>query len=194
MTDPLAVLKFWEPGRSFHGGLLGVLCAIFIFAKIHRRSFWAISDYIVPAVPIGIAAGRLGNWINGELWGRVTTVPWAVVFPGAGSVPRHPSPLYEFFLEGVLLFIILHYSAAHLQKCRSQATVLQKQGFQSALFLIGYGVLRMIAECFREPDWHQGFVLGGYCTQGQLLCIPMILGGLLILVHKKLRNPLCSNI
>ncbi len=169
-TDPLQALRFWEPGRSFHGGLLGVIVSMIFLGRQHQRSFWAVCDFIAPAVPLGIAMGRLGNFINGELWGRVTTVPWAIHFPNAGPMARHPSALYECILEGLILFIIL---CSYRSKPRSTGAV-------SALFLIGYGLLRMIAECFREPDWHQGFVAWNFLTMGQVLCVPMILAGLWI--------------
>ncbi len=173
IEDPLQALRFWEPGRSFHGGLLGVILSLALFCRKYQRSFWVVCDFIAPAVPLGIAAGRVGNFINGELWGRVTTMPWGLHFAGAGALPRHPSALYECVLEGVVLFMILRFYSS-----TPRAT-----GSVSALFLIGYGVLRMIAECFREPDGSIGFVLWNCMTMGQLLCVPMILIGVGIFMY-----------
>lgn len=173
--DPMRALRFWEPGRSFHGGLVGVLIAILIFCRVHHRRFWAVTDFIAPAVPIGIAAGRLGNFINGELWGRVTTMRWGMVFPSAGRLPRHPSQLYEFGLEGVVLFLILHW---YSKKRRPSGKI-------SGLFLVGYGFFRFMIECFREPDVNLGFVAFEWLTMGQALSLFMILVGILILVIRR---------
>jgi phosphatidylglycerol:prolipoprotein diacylglycerol transferase len=173
--DPLRLFRFWEPGRSFHGGLLGVLLAVFIFGKVHRRHFWAITDFIAPAIPIGIMAGRLGNFINGELWGRVTSMPWGIVFPHAGVMPRHPSQLYEFGLEGLSLFLILNVYA---KKPR-------RTGAVSGLFLVCYGLFRFGIEFFREPDLDQGFVALGWMTKGQILSLPMVMIGLFLLFYSK---------
>jgi len=167
ITDPLRILRFWEPGRSFHGGLVGVIITVFIYAKIHRRHFLEISDFIAPSVPIAIATGRLGNFINGELWGRVTQVPWGMFFPGAGDLPRHPSQLYELGLEGIALFLILNLFA---KKERPRGAV-------SGLFLVGYGVFRSSVELFREPDFDQGYFFFGTLTKGQLLSFPMVIIG-----------------
>ncbi len=167
LQDPLSLLRFWEPGRSFHGGLLGVLIALLIYCRVTKRKFWAVADYIAPAIPLGLAAGRIGNFLNAELWGRVTDVPWAMVFPGAGPMTRHPSQLYEFVLEGLVLFAIL---AWYSRKPRVDGSV-------TGLFGICYGVFRIFVEFFREPDASQGFILGDFLTMGQLLSIPMILIG-----------------
>lgn len=172
ITDPLRALRFWEAGRSFHGGLIGVIVAVWIYALVHKRKFWAICDFVAPVVPIGLATGRLGNFINAELWGRVTDVPWGMVFPNAGNLPRHPSQLYEFALEGVLLFIILQW---YSQKPRPIGSV-------SGLFLLGYGLFRFIVEFFREPDVAQGFVAFDWLTRGQELSLPMILVGAFIML------------
>jgi len=162
---------------SFHGGILGALIALCIFArKIHKPVF-ALTDFIVPVVPIGIGAGRIGNFINGELWGRVTTSPFGMIFPNAGPLPRHPSQLYEFLLEGVLLFMILFI---YSRKPRSLGQV-------SGLFAVLYGTFRCIAECFREPDAQIGYLFG-WLTEGQLLSIPLILLGLALIAwsqHKR---------
>ncbi len=171
IEDPLAMLRFWEPGRSFHGGLLGGFLAIFIFCKVHQRRFFEVTDFVAPTIPIGLALGRLGNFINGELWGRVTNVFWGKVFPLAGSLPRHPSQLYEFFLEGVVLFIILWI---YSRKPRIE-------GMLSGWFLILYGLFRFAVEYFREPDLSHGFLAFGWVTMGQALSLPMILVGMAIL-------------
>lgn len=171
LAQPWDALKFWLPGRSFHGGLIGVLIAIAVFARIHRRRFWAVGDFISPAVPIGLATGRLGNFLNEELWGRVTNLPWGMVFPHAGPLPRHPSQWYEFFLEGVLLFIIL---AIYSRKPRPIGSV-------SGVFLVCYGIFRAFVEFFREPGATQGFLWGDWLTMGQLLSLPMILFGLYLI-------------
>ncbi len=171
--DPLAMFKFWLPGRSFHGGLLGVVIAVAIYARVHHRSFLALLDFIAPAIPLGLGLGRLGNFINGELWGRVTTMPWGMVFPGAGPYPRHPSQLYEFFLEGILLFIIVF---TYSQKKRPLGAV-------SGVFLLCYGMFRFIVECFREPEFSSwGHLTAGF-TMGQFLSLPMIIIGLVLLYY-----------
>lgn len=170
-TDPLSALKFWEPGRSFHGGLIGVMLALFIFGRVHRRPFWEVADFLIPSVPLGLATGRLGNFLNAELWGRVTDVPWGIVFPHAGALPRHPSQLYEFLLEGIVLFIIL---AIYSRKPRAAGSI-------SGIFLIGYGCFRVIIEFFREPDTSHGFIWGEWVTMGQLLSFPMVIVGFMLL-------------
>ena len=145
----------WQGGMSFHGGMLGVIASQWWFARSRGKPFWQVMDFVAPCVPMGLAAGRVGNFINGELWGRPAdpSLPWAMVFPQSGSmVPRHPSQVYQFLLEGVLLFIILWLYA---RKEHKQAQV-------SAVFLIGYGVLRFIAEFFREPDAHPGAAVAGH--------------------------------
>ncbi|NQY49972.1 MAG: prolipoprotein diacylglyceryl transferase [Colwellia sp.] len=171
LSDPLYLLEIWQGGMSFHGGLLGVTLAVLIFARKTNKSFLTVGDFIVPLVPIGLGMGRLGNFINAELWGRQTDVPWAMVFPtDALQVPRHPSQLYEFFLEGVVLFIILYVVT---RKPRSL-------GLASGTFLIGYGIFRSIVEFFREPDAHLGLYFS-FISKGQILSIPMILIGLFII-------------
>jgi phosphatidylglycerol---prolipoprotein diacylglyceryl transferase len=171
-SDPLFIFKTWMGGMSFHGGLLGVLIALVLCAKKLKKPFLALTDLMSPAVPIGLGAGRIGNFINGELWGRVTDVPWSMVFPHAGTLPRHPSQLYEFALEGVLLFIILW---VYSRKPKPLGAV-------SGLFAICYGVFRCIAECFREPDLPIGYVAFGWLTEGQLLSVPLILVGLVLMI------------
>ena len=142
LSHPLEILSVWQGGMSFHGGFLGVIIAMLYIARRHRIRWLAITDFIAPLVPPALAAGRIGNFINGELWGRVTDVPWGMVFRGAGALPRHPSQLYQFALEGVLRFVILWWYSARPRP----------MGAVSAMFLIGYGALRFCAEFFREPD------------------------------------------
>lgn len=172
--DPLFVFKIWKGGMSFHGGLLGVVLAIAYFAQKNQKSILWVGDIVAPVVPFGLAMGRLGNFINGELWGRVSDAPWAMVFPNAGSVPRHPSSLYEFLLEGVLLYLVLAVYAGYARRV----------GQISGMFLVGYGLCRIVAECFRQPDEQLGFLLGGHITMGQLLSVPMVLIGLYFVFRK----------
>lgn len=167
LTHPWALVKIWEGGMSFHGGLIGVIIALWVFSRRFNKSFLAVGDFVAPLVPLGLAAGRVGNFINGELWGRVTDVPWAMVFPHVDEQPRHPSQLYELGLEGIALFILVWCYAA---KPRPEGRV-------AAVFLIGYGLCRLIAECARQPDSQMGFIAFNYLTMGQLLSIPMLLLG-----------------
>jgi phosphatidylglycerol:prolipoprotein diacylglycerol transferase len=170
LTHPWAIGAIWQGGMSFHGGMIGVILAMLVLSKIKKgkHHFFDITDFIAPVVPIGLAAGRIGNFINGELWGRVTHVPWGMVFPHAGDLPRHPSQLYEFSLEGVLLFCILW---GYSSKRRPRMAV-------SGLFLIGYGIFRTFSEFFRQPDSPLGYIAFGWLTMGELLSLPMILLGL----------------
>ncbi len=170
LAHPLTIFAVWDGGMSFHGGCLGVAIAGWLYGKKIKKDFLTMMDFAVPLVPIGLGMGRLGNFINGELWGRVTDVPWAMVFPTGGPYPRHPSQLYEFFLEGLLLFIIIWFFSA---KPRPKGAV-------SGLFFIGYGVFRFIVEFFRQPDPQLGYVAFGWLTRGQELCIPMIVIGALV--------------
>jgi phosphatidylglycerol---prolipoprotein diacylglyceryl transferase len=166
---------------SFHGGFLGVLVAVWLAARKHGLSFLAVADFIAPMMPCGLAAGRLGNFINGELWGRVTDVPWGMVFRGAGPLPRHPSQLYEFALEGLLLFVWLWlYSAPR-----------RPLGAVSAMFLIGYGCLRFLAELFREPDDFLGLLALGL-SMGQWLSLPMVAAGAALLAWSWRRSKMPS--
>ena len=167
LANPSEILAVWQGGMSFHGGFLGVLVAMALFARQRQLTFLSIMDFVAPMVPIGLGAGRLGNFINGELWGRVTDVPWGVVFPQVDNLPRHPSQLYEFALEGVLLFAVLWWFSS---KPRPVGAV-------SALFLIGYGASRFIVEFAREPDAFLG-VLSLGMSMGQWLSLPMLLAGL----------------
>lgn len=165
--DPLSLFKIWQGGMSFHGGLLGVLLALWIFARKFGKAFWDVGDFIAPLVPLGLGAGRIGNFINGELWGRVTDMPWGMVYSHVDSQPRHPSELYEFGLEGIGLFILVW---CYARKPRPAGRV-------SAVFLIGYAICRLIAECFREPDQQLGYLAFDWLTMGQILSIPMLLLG-----------------
>ncbi|OMH31761.1 prolipoprotein diacylglyceryl transferase [Motiliproteus sp. MSK22-1] len=171
LANPLWLFKIWEGGMSFHGGLLGVTTALFLYGRQINKSFFEVADFTAPLVPLGLAAGRIGNFIGGELWGRVTDASWAMVFPGAGTLPRHPSQLYQFALEGLLLFTIVWWFSS---KPRPRMAV-------SGLFLLGYGSFRFFVEQFRQPDAHIGFVLADWITMGQLLSTPMILLGAFML-------------
>ena len=166
-SHPLEIVALWQGGMSFHGGLLGVMAAMSFAAWRHHVDYLKLMDFFAPLVPLGIAAGRLGNFINGELWGRATDLPWGMVFRGAGEMPRHPSQIYQFALEGLALFFLLWWFSS---KPRPRGQV-------SALFLLGYGALRFIAEFGREPDAFLGFLAFGL-SMGQWLCLPMIIGGL----------------
>lgn len=171
-TNPLLIFQTWKGGMSFHGGLLGVLVAMVIYARKTHKSFLVLTDFIAPVVPIGLGMGRIGNFINGELWGRVTDVSWGMIFPNGGPSPRHPSQIYELALEGVLLFLIVFLFS---WKPRPVGAV-------SGVFAICYGVFRCIAEFFREPDAPIGYLFGGM-TEGQLLSIPLIVVGIILLVY-----------
>ncbi|KXS36457.1 MAG: phosphatidylglycerol:prolipoprotein diacylglycerol transferase [Idiomarina sp. T82-3] len=172
MADPLYLFRVWEGGMSFHGGLLGVIAAMYLYARVTHRRFLAVGDMIAPLVPMGLFFGRMGNFINGELWGRVTDVPWAMIFPSGGPVPRHPSQLYEAALEGLLLFALLWW----FQR-KPHGT-----GAVSGLFLLGYGIARFTVEFFREPDAHLGLLSLGM-SMGQWLTIPMIILGIGLLIY-----------
>lgn len=161
------IFYIWEGGMSFHGGLLGVVLALILFCYRRKLPLLLLADLVVAAVPIGLGLGRIGNFINGELWGRVTDLPWGVVFPGAGSMPRHPSQLYEAGLEGCVLLVVIYL--LHRMKLR--------QGIPAFSFLMLYGIFRFLVEFVRQPDNHLGFLWGG-ATMGQLLSIPMVLCGL----------------
>jgi len=175
LSQPLEILKVWQGGMSFHGGLLGVLTALLLYCKSRGKEFLRVTDLAAPAIPIGLAAGRMGNFINGELWGRETTVPWGMIFPQSGTdLVRHPSQLYQFAGEGILLFALLWWFS------RKPRAV----GQTSGLFLIGYGIFRFLAEFAREPDAFLGYLFAG-ATMGQLLCVPMILAGIWLYLRAK---------
>lgn len=172
INNPLTLFKVWQGGMSFHGGLLGVLTAFWLYGRKSGRSFFEISDFIAPMVPLGLFFGRIGNFINGELWGRVSDVPWAMVFPTGGPLARHPSQLYQAMLEGLVLFAVLWWFSA-TKPPRAAA---------SGLFLLGYGSFRFVAEFFRVPDAQYGYLAFDWFTMGQLLCVPMIISGLIMII------------
>ena len=169
LADPTYLFKIWTGGMSFHGGLIGVITAMIWFAHKTKRHFFTVADFVAPLIPFGLGVGRIGNFMNGELWGRVTDVPWAIIFPEAGPEPRHPSQLYQFALEGLSLFFILWWFSAKPRP----------RGLVSAVFLIGYGAFRFIAEFGREPDDFLGLLTFGM-SMGQWLSLPMIAAGLLM--------------
>ena len=169
VETPLEVFKTWKGGMSFHGGTLGVLVATLLFARVNKVDIFRLGDLITAAAPIGLFFGRIANFINGELWGRPTDVPWAMVFPGAGILPRHPSQIYEALLEGLLLFVVLRI-ATHRGK------LLNRRGVVAGIFFLGYAICRIALENVREPDVGMpDFPFG--LTMGMILSIPMILGG-----------------
>jgi len=174
VSHPLEILALWQGGMSFHGGFLAVLLAAALFARRQRIDWWRLMDFLAPLVPLGIAAGRLGNFINGELWGRPTELPWGMLFRGGGAIARHPSQLYQFALEGIALFALLWWFSA---RPRPRAQV-------SALFLLGYGVFRFLAEFAREPDDFLGLLALGL-SMGQWLSLPMVLAGIGLLAWSR---------
>lgn len=174
-SNPWNLFRIWRGGMSFHGGLIGVLVAVCWFARNTGRGFFAVTDFIAPLIPPGLGFGRLGNFINAELWGKTTTAPWGMVFPGAGSVPRHPSQLYQAFLEGLVLFAILWIFSA--RRRRPMAV--------SGVFLIGYGSFRFIVEFVRVPDAQLGYLMLDWVTMGQVLSAPMVLAGAALLVWSR---------
>ncbi|MGB0935363.1 MAG: prolipoprotein diacylglyceryl transferase [Alphaproteobacteria bacterium] len=176
LAKPWEIFYVWEGGMAFHGGLIGVITATFLFAFRRGLPVLALGDIISCVTPIGLLFGRVANFVNAELYGRVTDVPWGIIFPGGGPEPRHPSQLYEAFGEGLLLFAIL-WGVEHFTKIRQQ-----RPGIMIALFLIGYGLARSVAELYRQPDAHIGYLMGG-TTMGQLLSTPVVFIGLLLAWH-----------
>ena len=175
LQHPLEIPATWTGGMSFHGACIGCLVGGYLYTKKNKLNFWKCADIYVVTIPIGLGLGRLGNFINGELFGRTSSVPWAMIFPGGGSQPRHPSQLYEMILEGVLLFTLLWtFKEKPWGKNKNWP-----HGSMLSLFLVGYGCLRIFVELFREPDQHIGFLMGPI-TRGQLLSGFMVLGGMLL--------------
>lgn len=173
--DPLSVFKVWDGGMSFHGGLLGVGLASLLFARKKSLTFFELADFVAPLAPLGLFFGRMGNFINQELWGKPTDLPWGMVFSNGGALPRHPSMLYEAFLEGIVLFVILWLYSAKSRKI----------GNVTGLFLLGYGIFRFLVEFVREPDDHIMYLAFDWLTIGQVYCIPMIVFGLYLLFRPK---------
>ena len=171
MDDPIMLFRVWEGGMSFHGGLIGVVVAMWISAKKNQCTLFALTDFIAPVVPVGLFAGRIGNFINAELWGRTTDVYWSFVFPGAGPLPRHPSQLYEAALEGLVLFLILWFYSSKPRPYRAV----------SGMFAMFYGIFRFIVEFYRVPDAHLGYLAMDWLTMGQILSLPMIILGALLI-------------
>ena len=173
LKDPMVMLRVWEGGMSFHGGLLGVLVALWFFKRRFQKRYFEVVDFFAPLVPFGLFAGRMGNFINGELWGKPTDLPWGMIFPRSGDLLlRHPNPLYEAFLEGIVLFVILWWYSS---KPRPMMAV-------SGLFAIGYGVFRFSIEFVRVPDVQLGYLAGGWFTMGMLLTVPLIVVGIILML------------
>lgn len=169
LENPGEIIAVWKGGMSFHGGFAGVILAVYAHARRNKIRLWSLADGVAAVAPLGLLFGRLANFINSELWGRTTDVPWGVIFPNGGPLPRHPSQLYEAALEGVLLFIVLRFLTHHTK-------ALQTPGQVAGTFFIGYGLARIFVEFFREPDAHIGY-LWGPITQGMILTLPMLLIG-----------------
>jgi phosphatidylglycerol:prolipoprotein diacylglycerol transferase len=178
LAHPLQIFVLWQGGMSFHGGLIGVILAMILYTRKLRLPFFALADIVACATPIGLFLGRLANFVNGELFGRATGTSWGIVFPGGGEAPRHPSQLYEAFLEGIVLFIVMFVL---VRFTRAKA----KLGVLSGAFLVGYGLCRIGAELFREPDPQLGFLFNAGVTMGQLLSVPMLIMGTLFVLWAK---------
>ncbi len=178
IDDPLVILRIWQGGMSYHGGMVGVFVAMWFYARHTGRTFFMVTDYLAPLVPIGLGAGRLGNFINGELWGQPTDLPWGMVFPYVDQLPRHPSMLYELFLEGIVFFVILWLYSS---KPRPTMAV-------SGLYLVCYGVFRFGVEFVRVPDEHIGFLAFDWLTMGHLLSLPMIIIGVIFFTYAMRRT------
>ena len=180
-AHPIEIVQLWNGGMSFHGGFLGCVVAIGLFGLFRGLSVLSLGDVTTAVAPIGLFLGRIANFINGELWGRPTDVPWAMVFPNGGPLPRHPSQLYEATLEGLVLLVVLGVLV--------QLGALRRPGLVTGTFALGYGIARIICEMFREPDAQLGFLWGGL-TMGMLLCIPLILAGIVLLGMAWRREPI----
>jgi phosphatidylglycerol:prolipoprotein diacylglycerol transferase len=173
LNDPSILIAIRGGGMSFHGGLLGVMVALWLFKRKVNKSYFTVVDFVAPLVPLGLGFGRIGNFINAELWGAPTTLPWGMIFPAAGPEPRHPTPLYEAFLEGAVLFAILWWFSS---KPRPVMAV-------SGLFAIGYGIFRFLIEFVRLPDAHLGYLAWGWLTMGQLLSLPLVVAGIILMLR-----------
>jgi phosphatidylglycerol:prolipoprotein diacylglycerol transferase len=173
LNDPSILIAIRGGGMSFHGGLLGVMVALWLFKRKVNKSYFTVVDFVAPLVPLGLGFGRIGNFINAELWGAPTTLPWGMIFPAAGPEPRHPTPLYEAFLEGAVLFAILWWFSS---KPRPVMAV-------SGLFAIGYGIFRFLIEFVRLPDAHLGYLAWGWLTMGQLLSLPLVVVGIILMLR-----------
>jgi phosphatidylglycerol:prolipoprotein diacylglycerol transferase len=180
-AHPLEIVQLWKGGMSFHGGFVGVVLAVILFARRRKIPFLSLGDVTAAVYPIGHFLGRIANFINGELWGRPTDVPWAMVFPGGGPLARHPSQLYEAVLEGLLLLVVLNLFM--------RAGALKRPGLILGIFAVGYGLTRCFCELFREPDAQLGFLWGGL-TMGMLLSFPLILAGIALIVAALRREPI----
>lgn len=178
---PIEIFYVWNGGMSFHGGLLGVILSLFIWSKVNKKRYLETLDFITPTIPQGLFFGRIGNFINAELWGKTTDVSWGMIFPNAGLLPRHPTQLYEAFFEGICLFLILWIFSL---KERAEGAVV-------GLFAVLYSVFRIFSEFFREPDLHIGYLYGGWLTMGMLLSLPLLFLGVLLLFYASFqkRNP-----
>jgi phosphatidylglycerol:prolipoprotein diacylglycerol transferase len=171
LANPLDIFAVWQGGMSFHGGLTGTILAMVLFARSRGISAWSLLDVVAAGVPVGLGLVRLANFINSELWGRPTDMPWAVIFPNGGPLPRHPSQIYEALLEGLVLFLVLRFLTHSRLK-------LKTPGFVGGAFVCGYGLSRIFVEFFREPDAQLGYLAGGWLTMGMVLSAPMVLIGL----------------
>lgn len=180
LADPLSIFQVWNGGMSFHGGLLGVMVALFFFAKFHKANVLSSLDLLATAAPIGLFLGRVANFLNAELYGRATDWPWGVVFPGGGDEPRHPSQLYEAALEGIVLFIVLRL-ITHVWHG------LKRPGLVAGTFAIGYALSRLLVEQVRLPDDHIGYLWNGWLTMGMVLTMPMLLAGLIMVIYARSR-------
>ncbi|MEO1066221.1 MAG: prolipoprotein diacylglyceryl transferase [Pseudomonadota bacterium] len=178
LENPLEILKIWQGGMAFHGGLIGVIVAILLYTRRKNIAFLSFCDVMAVAAPFGLFFGRVANFINDELWGRVTDVPWAMVFPGAGPEPRHPSQLYEAALEGLVLWIILRWLTHSRQS-------LATPGLTAGIFGIGYASARIFVEFFRQPDPQLGFLFGGFATMGMILSVPVLIGGIALIAASR---------
>jgi phosphatidylglycerol---prolipoprotein diacylglyceryl transferase len=177
LSNPIEILKTYEGGMSFHGGVIGFVIASFIFTRKNKIKYFTLVDMVAASAPIAIFLGRIANFINAELYGRITDAPWAFIFPGSDGMPRHPSQLYESAMEGFALFFILYF-------CITKYKALKKPGLVSGIFLILYSIFRLIIENFREPDAHIGFH-AEFITRGQLLCLPMLITGIILIKYSK---------